>query len=78
VFIPEDLKTREIELEVKNFERIEVGSEEKDAFRCESKRGMIFFIDMTGKVIKISLPPQNLEIDLVKSEFKFNSEPKEQ
>jgi hypothetical protein len=71
VFIPEDLRTREIELEVKNFERIEVGSGEMNAFRCESKKGMIFYVDTNSNVVKISLPPQELEIDLVKTEFKL-------
>jgi hypothetical protein len=71
VFVPEDLKTREIELEVKNFERIEAGSGEINAFRCESKKGMIFYVDTNSTVVKISLPPQELEIDLVKTEFKL-------
>ncbi|MDQ7824207.1 MAG: transglutaminase-like domain-containing protein [Candidatus Eremiobacteraeota bacterium] len=70
-FVPEDLGTREIELEVKNYERIEAGGKEVNAFRCESKKGMVFYIDPNGNVVKIALPPQELEFTLVKSEFKL-------
>ncbi len=73
VFVPEDLTTREIELEVKNFEKVEVGTREVDTFRCESKKGMVFYIDSNSNVVKIALPSQELEIDLIKSEFKLKS-----
>jgi len=74
VFVPEDLKTRDIELEAKNFEKIEAGEKEYDVFKCESKKGMVFYIDSTGKVVRIALPPQELEIDLVKTEFKLKNQ----
>ncbi|MHC9541719.1 MAG: transglutaminase-like domain-containing protein [Vulcanimicrobiota bacterium] len=74
VFVPEDLTTREIELEVKNFEKVEVGEREVDTFRCESKKGMVFYVDSSSNVVKIALPSQELEIDLVKTEFKLNSD----
>jgi hypothetical protein len=74
VFVPEDLKTRDIELEAKNFEKIEAGEKEYDVFKCESKKGMVFYIDSTGKVVRIALPPQELEIDLVKTELKIKNQ----
>jgi hypothetical protein len=73
VFVPEDLTTREIELEVKNFEKVEVGTREVDTFKCESKKGMVFYVDSNSNVVKIALPSQELEIDLIKTEFKLKS-----
>ncbi len=67
-FMPENMKIVKLELEAKNFERVEAEGGDANAFRCETNTGMIFHIDQSGKVLKISIPAQKLEFTLLKSE----------
>ncbi len=67
VFLPEDIKTVKVELEVKNFERVEADGKDENAFKCESNIGMIFYISQnSGRVLKISIPNQKLDYTLAK------------
>ena len=71
IFIPEEMKTMELELEVKNFERIEAAGKDLNVFKCETQNELIFYIEPTGKVMKISLPAQQLELVLAESDFEI-------
>ncbi len=64
VFIPESMKTMDIELEVKNFERVEAEGRDFNAFKCETQNGLIFYIDPSGRVVKVNIPAQELEFVL--------------
>lgn len=73
MFIPEEMRTMDLELEVKNFERIEAEGKDLNVFRCETKNGLIFYIEPSGKVMKIGLPEQQLELVLMDSDFEIPS-----
>lgn len=64
-FVPGEMKTLEFELSAKGFERVEAEGRDFNAFKCESSSGMVFYIDQTGRVVKIVIPAQKLEFTLI-------------
>lgn len=73
-FIPEEVKTTEIELTVKNFLKIEADGGDLEVFKADSKKGLSFYIDRSGRVVRVEIPDQQLEFTLVKTALKGDPE----
>ncbi|MEW6281903.1 MAG: transglutaminase domain-containing protein [Candidatus Eremiobacterota bacterium] len=72
VFVPEDLRTREMVLEIKGEETLVLADgSETTVWRLESDGGMAFFLNDKNQVIKISIPQQNLDLVLQETRFKL-------
>lgn len=72
IFVPEELRTREMVLEVRGEEPITgPDGEEIDVWRLESDGGMAFFLNDKSQVVKISIPTQNLDVMLAETRFKM-------
>lgn len=72
VFVPEDLRSREMVLEVKEREALTLADgTEIQARRLETEKGMIFYLNDKNQVVKIAIPNQKLEVVLEKTEFRM-------
>lgn len=72
VFVPEDLRSREMVLEVKERESIVMpDGTEVSARRLETEKGMVFYLNEKNQVVKIAIPNQKLEVVLEKTEFRM-------
>lgn len=74
VFIPGSLRTQELTLQRADSDETVTlpNGEEVEAARLDTEKGMIFYVSLeTGKVIKISIPGQKLEMYLDSVEFKL-------
>lgn len=72
VFVPEDLKTREMVLEVKEPETVTLadGGEEQ-LQKLETEGGMTFLLNKKNQVVKISIPNQSLDLILTDTKTKL-------
>lgn len=77
-FIPEEMQVRNIELEVKGYERVEAEGTELNTFKCETKNGIVFYIEPGGRVVKIDLNAQDLEFVLVETDLNFGGSSKDE
>lgn len=64
-FAAEDLSFRKVGLEIKNFEKVEAGDEEFDVFRADADNGMVFYLTKDARAVKISVPTQGLEAEMI-------------
>lgn len=72
IFVPEELRTREMVLEVRGEEPLAgPNGEETQVWRLESDGGMAFFLNDKSQVVKISIPTQNLDVVLQETRFKI-------
>ncbi len=72
IFVPEELRTREMVLEVRGQEPLAgPDGEETQVWRLESDGGMAFFLNEKNQVVKIAIPTQNLEVVLQETRFKM-------
>lgn len=72
IFVPEELRTREMVLEVRGQEPLTGPTgEETEVWRLESDGGMAFFLNDKSQVVKISIPTQNLDVVLQETRFKM-------
>ncbi len=72
IFVPEELRTREMVLEVKGQEPLTgADGNETEVWRLESDGGMAFFLNDNRQVVKISIPTQNLDVILQETRFKM-------
>lgn len=73
VFIPEDLRSRELVLEAREPETLTLGDGSQVQVRpYETEKGMVFYLNDRNQVVKIAIPNQKLEVLLEKSEFKLD------
>ncbi len=73
VFVPEDLRSRELVLEARDPETLTLADgSEVLARKYETEKGMIFFLNDQNQVVKIAIPGQKLEVLLEKTEFRMN------
>ncbi|MBQ7501540.1 hypothetical protein IJT93_02330 [bacterium] len=73
-FIPGTLRTQELTLQRADSDETVTlpDGEEVEAARLDTEKGMIFYVNLeTGKVIKISIPGQKLDMYLESVEFKL-------
>ena len=72
VFIPETYSFEKIKAQVRKFESVEVGEKIYEAFRVETNRGLIFWIDRKSKrVVKLSFLPQKVDMELKSVDLKI-------
>lgn len=70
VFVPEDLRTREMVLEAGEEEPVTLADgTEIPARRFQTDQGMAFYLDERNQVVKIAIPQQELELVLEHSDF---------
>lgn len=68
VYDPQTHATREITLQIRQEEKVGVGGEEKDTWRCETPDGLSFFMEKSsGQVVRIEAPRQDIVLQLVES-----------
>ncbi len=73
VFVPEDLRSRELVLEARGVEPLVLADgTEIQARKFESEKGMLFFLNDRSQVVKIAIPAQKLEVVLEKAEFRLD------
>ncbi|MGM9991350.1 MAG: transglutaminase domain-containing protein [Candidatus Bruticola sp.] len=73
-FIPSSLKVQDLTLQRADADETIVMPDgtEIEAARLDTEKGMLFFMDLkTGKVVKISIPSQNLEMYLEDTHFEL-------
>lgn len=72
-FVPDSMKSLEVVLEVREPETLKVSEEEQiDVKRLEAETGMAFLLNDKNQVVKIEVPEQNLELQLIDTKFKAN------
>lgn len=73
VFVPEDLRSREMVLEARDPETLtlEDGSQVQ-VRRFDTEKGMVFFLNDKNQVVKITIPSQKLDVVLEKTEFRMD------
>lgn len=72
VFIPETLTVEKISATVKKFESVEAGEKIYDAFRIETNKGIIFWIEKgNNRVVKVKFGVQQIDLELVKTRLKI-------
>lgn len=64
VFIPELLKSQEINFDVKESEPLKLGDKEQEVLLLESEAGMQFYLNKQNQVVKVAVPKQKLELVL--------------
>ncbi len=73
VFVPEDLRSRELVLEARGTEALTLADgTEIQARKFESEKGMVFYLNGQNQVVKIAIPAQKLEVLLEKAEFRLD------
>ncbi len=73
VFVPEDLRSRELVLEARGAETLVLADgTEVQTRKFESEKGMVFFLNDRNQVVKIAIPAQKLEVLLEKAEFRMD------
>jgi hypothetical protein len=73
VFVPEDLRSRELVLEARGTEALTLADgTEIQARTFESEKGMVFYLNGQNQVVKIAIPAQKLEVLLEKAEFRLD------
>jgi hypothetical protein len=73
VFVPEDLRSRELVLEARDAENLTLADgSEILARKYETEKGMLFFLNDQNQVVKIAIPSQKLEVLLEKTEFRID------
>lgn len=65
IFIPQELSQGGIDIEVKGKETIKIGEKEYPCFKIESTKGMAFWLTAEGRVVRLLLPDQDLELKLI-------------
>jgi len=72
VFIPETLTVEKVTATVKKFESVEAGEKIYDAFRVETNKGIIFWIEKgNNRVVKVRFGVQQVDLNLVKTRLKI-------
>ncbi|MCD4782714.1 MAG: hypothetical protein K8T10_02670 [Candidatus Eremiobacteraeota bacterium] len=72
VFIPETLTVEKVIATVKKFESVEAGEKIYDAFRIETNKGIIFWIEKgNNRVVKVKFAVQQVDLELVKTRLKI-------
>ena len=73
VFVPEDLRSRELVLEAREAETLTLADgSQVQARKYETEKGMVFYLNGQNQVVKIAIPSQKLEVLLEKSEFRID------
>jgi hypothetical protein len=69
-FVPDSMKSQEIVLEVREPETLKVSDEVQiEVTRLEAETGMAFLLNDKHQVVKIEVPEQNLDFQLVDTKF---------
>jgi hypothetical protein len=72
IFIPETTSFETINANVRKFESVEAGDKIYEAFQLETGSGIQFWLEKsTGRLVKLSFPTQEVDLELTSSEFKI-------